>query len=156
MNTSGERLEFIRKEILRIKQSELAELLGVTQATISAAENNSGISKKLTKAVVSKVEGLRTEWLEYGSGAIFEGHSKYHQMETVVKKIVQQNTNSPDNKITVGNKTSTKEITTILQVQIDNQAREIERLTEQLRVKDEQLKAKDEQIKQLMNQLFNK
>lgn len=162
MDTVGERIEFIRKTILRISQSDLAVLLGMTQAAVSAAEKSDSISKRLAESMETKIDGLRVEWIRTGRGDVFDPSSKFKESESFIKNI-QQNTNTRDNKIIVGNDNSnSKEDIVLLRAELVHKDEIIAQLKErvssqnkQIESKDRQIESKDKQI-ELLSRLLEK
>lgn len=65
------RIKYLREEILKIKQSELAERLGVTQTAVSTWESGRHSIPKNKRDIYAAILGVRTEWLVDGTGEIF-------------------------------------------------------------------------------------
>lgn len=65
------RIKYLREEVLKIKQSELAKRLGVTQTAVSTWESGRHSIPKNRRDEYAAILGIRTEWLVDGTGEIF-------------------------------------------------------------------------------------
>lgn len=62
MNTIGERISYVR-DLRELKQKELAELIGVTKATMSKYENNINIPNADILGNIAKALNTSTDYL---------------------------------------------------------------------------------------------
>ena len=76
------RIKYLREEVLKIKQSELAKRLGVTQTAVSTWESGRHSIPKNRRDEYAAILGIRTEWLVDGTGEIFR--PGYSAPETAV------------------------------------------------------------------------
>ncbi len=65
------RIKYLREEVLKIKQSEFAKRLGVTQTAVSTWESGRHSIPKNRRDEYAAILGVRTEWLVDGTGEIF-------------------------------------------------------------------------------------
>lgn len=156
MNTAGERLEYIRKMILNINQTQLADLLGVTQTTISVAERSGNVSTKLSHALCSHVDGLNINWLKTGKGEVFSPNSKFKEFESRIQKIQQQNINSinSSNTISTGDIRGEQNQELLkVKMELDYKNSLIEELHKRIESQEKQTEAKDKHISSLEDQI---
>lgn len=74
--TVGDRLKYLREELLEVSLSQLAEKIGVTKAAVHQIEKGTcGLSEKNCKAIC-KAFSVNPGWLLSGIGDIFAGPSK--------------------------------------------------------------------------------
>ncbi|MDO5303258.1 MAG: helix-turn-helix transcriptional regulator [Clostridia bacterium] len=66
MNTIGERLKNAREK-KKMKQSDVATLLGKNQTTIAAMENNRSTNAFQTLAELCKILDVSADWILYGT-----------------------------------------------------------------------------------------
>ena len=71
MCSIGERLKYLRKEILGLTQKELGKILNITKAGISLLElNQRSLSVKHINTLYN-LYGVNKSWLKYGTGDMF-------------------------------------------------------------------------------------
>lgn len=79
MCSIGERLKYLRKEILGLTQEELGKIFNITKSGISLLElNQRTLSSKHINALYN-LYGVNKSWLKYGTGDVFmqvNEHSK--------------------------------------------------------------------------------
>jgi SOS-response transcriptional repressor LexA len=85
MNTLGERIKKQRKS-LKLTQNDLANIVGVTGATISLWEKEETAPKGGSLFSLSKVLQCQPEWLLYGTGGLVEASNVTHAPP--VKKMI--------------------------------------------------------------------
>ena len=74
MNT-GERVNYLRKELLHLTGEEFGNLLGVTRASISNVENgNRNLTTQMAKSICREFH-VNEEWLLSGDGKPFVNRS---------------------------------------------------------------------------------
>ena len=74
MNT-GERVNYLRKELLHLTGEEFGNLLGVTRASISNVENgNRNLTTQMAKSICREFH-VNEEWLLSGDGEPFVNRS---------------------------------------------------------------------------------
>ena len=71
----GKRIKELRKNYLRLNQTDFATPLGLNQSTIGGYENDFRSVSDATILSICRQYGVREEWLRYGTGEIFSGSS---------------------------------------------------------------------------------
>lgn len=71
MDNIGERLKYLRKDVLKITQAGMADKLNIAKSSISRIE--AGTIKPLDRTIcdICRVFKINEEWLRYGNGDIF-------------------------------------------------------------------------------------
>ena len=87
-DTVGKRVR-IAREGAKLSQGRLAQLVGVTQPTISELENGDGETSLLPK--IARFTGYSVDWLDSGDGPPKPPGSKFrHEFETFPEALQEQ------------------------------------------------------------------
>lgn len=71
LNTINERLKHLRKNVLRLTQSELGNTLGLGKAAVSKMESNTSTITEQNIKLICKEFNVNYDWLVDGKGEIF-------------------------------------------------------------------------------------
>ena len=71
LNTINERLKHLRKNVLRLTQSELGNTLGLGKAAVSKMESNTSTITEQNIKLICKEFNVNYDWLVDGKGDIF-------------------------------------------------------------------------------------
>ena len=71
LNTINERLKHLRKNVLRLTQSELGNTLGLGKAAVSKMESNTSTITEQNIKLICKEFNVNYDWLVDGNGDIF-------------------------------------------------------------------------------------
>lgn len=71
LETIGERLKYLRKDVLELNQTEFSERLKVSQSFFAQLEKNQRNLTDRTIADICREFNVNEEWLRYGTGEIF-------------------------------------------------------------------------------------
>ena len=71
LNTINERLKHLRKNVLRLTQSELGNTLGLGKAAVSKMESNTSTITEQNIKLICKECNVNYDWLVDGKGEIF-------------------------------------------------------------------------------------
>ena len=71
LNTINERLKHLRKNVLRLTQSELGNTLGLGKAAVSKMESNTSTITEQNIKLICKEFNVNYDWLVDGKGVIF-------------------------------------------------------------------------------------
>lgn len=71
LNTINERLKHLRKNVLRLTQSELGNTLGLGKAAVSKMESNTSTITERNIKLICKEFNVNYDWLVNGKGEIF-------------------------------------------------------------------------------------
>lgn len=70
--TINERIRLLRKEYLKMNQTDFASLLGMKQTSVSSFEKpGATVTDQTLKAICLAVDNLNEEWLRYGTGPMY-------------------------------------------------------------------------------------
>ncbi len=85
MNEIGERLKQLRKEYLKLTQTELADQIGVTGAAISRIEKGERMASMQILRSICRAFNVRQAWLETGEEPIFEPPTEADELAQLLK-----------------------------------------------------------------------
>ena len=71
LNTINERLKHLRKNVLRLTQSELGNTIGLGKAAVSKMESNTSTISDQNIKLICKEFNVNYDWLVDGKGEIF-------------------------------------------------------------------------------------
>ena len=72
MKSFGNRIKYLRKQILNLTQVQFAERLSLTGSAVTGWEKNNRYPTNSTIKHISKEFNVNYNWLVYGTGEIFE------------------------------------------------------------------------------------
>lgn len=68
----NERIRYLRKEYLKMNQTDFSALLGMKQTSVSTFEKSgASVTDQTIKGICFAVKGLNEEWLRDGTGEMF-------------------------------------------------------------------------------------
>lgn len=68
----NERIKYLRKEYLKMNQTDFSALLGMKQTSVSTFEKSgASVTDQTIKGICLAVKGLNEEWLRDGTGEMF-------------------------------------------------------------------------------------
>lgn len=69
--TEGQRIKYLRKEVLKLTLAKFSKELGVAVSTISEIENGRNALSNQMVMLIRKVYNVNEEWLRTGEGDVF-------------------------------------------------------------------------------------
>jgi transcriptional regulator with XRE-family HTH domain len=86
---AGERIEKLRKN-LKLKQTEFAEKIGLTNSAISAIELGKAPLTEANIRLICLTFGVNKEWLRHGAGEMFEDETLSTEQERRLLALFEQ------------------------------------------------------------------
>lgn len=78
MSEMRKRIGQLRKS-LGLTQKQFGEKIGVQRGTVTNYELGRNIPTETVRLMISKIYGVRREWLETGEGEMFKKKNRYEQ-----------------------------------------------------------------------------
>lgn len=85
--TEGERVRYLRKEVLHLTLEKFGERLGVKRNTLSTIENGKGSVTNQMRAAICNAYGVNETWLRTGDGPIIEPVDEEEELYMQVSKL---------------------------------------------------------------------
>ena len=85
--TIGERIHFLRKEVLKLTLEEFGERLGVKKNTLSTIENDKGNVTEQMRRSICREFSINEQWLLTGEGSIFPEKTKSAEIAEFVNTL---------------------------------------------------------------------
>ena len=99
--TINERIRYLRKDQLKLSQTDFASLIGMKQTSVSSFEKNGAtVTDQTIRSICLAIDGLNEDWLRTGNGDMFIESSgvvnaldilaKEHQLSTSEKILIEK------------------------------------------------------------------
>ncbi|MDE7244351.1 MAG: helix-turn-helix domain-containing protein [Oscillospiraceae bacterium] len=99
--TINERIRYLRKDQLKLSQTDFASLIGMKQTSVSSFEKNGAtVTDQTVRSICLAIDGLNEDWLRTGNGDMFIERSgavnaldilaKEHQLSTSEKILIEK------------------------------------------------------------------
>lgn len=93
MNTEGERIKYIRKDILHLTLDKFGERFGVKKSILSSIENGNAVVTDQMRKSICIAYGISEEWLRSGTGDIYAAQDRKEKLTAWVNNVLS---GSPD------------------------------------------------------------
>lgn len=94
MMTQGERIKYLRKEVLHLTLDKFGDKLGVTKMTISRLENEvNNLTDQMCKSICREFN-VSEAWLRDGSGDMFIPRTRNQIIGDFLNSVMEDNDNS--------------------------------------------------------------
>ena len=88
MSEMRKRIGQLRKS-LGLTQKQFGEKIGVQRGTVTNYELGRNIATETVRLMISKIYGVRREWLETGEGEMFKKKNRYEQAWDMSEKYLK-------------------------------------------------------------------
>ena len=93
MNTEGERIKHIRKDVLHLTLDKFGERFGVKKSILSSIENGNAVVTDQMRKSICIAYGISEEWLRTGEGDIYAAQDRKEKLTAWVNNVLSD---SPD------------------------------------------------------------
>lgn len=86
----GERIRYLRKDLLNMSQDQFGECLGIKKSSVSQIESGKNALTSQNEKSICREFGVREEWLRSGEGEPFGAQTRNQEIQAFINDVMAE------------------------------------------------------------------